>query len=317
MREASPNSTPDISTASGADISAGIGAVANAVASIVSTVALAELERLRNPCVLLADSENRLFAAQAGLDKMIAAAQFFAAASQASVQSSIRSWGEAGGNAGGKAFPFWLYDSGAIQHAPEVIGCALFPPACLAAISAGLPANGTTEPSATNSGYRVGPGLYRHPGATGTWRGSTFVAEWQAWKTNQENSVWSPASGRPRWKERLISWCGRSVAGWQTWLPGDPISENSLIGRSMVQVETFRQSVEAARIRCANQEETLRYLATSETNRLNTAVSNQGTLDLSLVELRGEELASEERQSTTFALAGVLGLGLLALVARR
>jgi hypothetical protein len=323
--------TPDISQDNGQAIAAGIGAVAQAISAIVGGIALAETQKLAaemailaDPCIRMADLENRLVLADEGINKLISAAQFFATANQNSVIDAIDGWGENAGNAGGKAFPFWLFESGAIQHAPEVIGCAIAPPICLIAISAGLPSNGSDRPSSSNSGYQVGPGLYRHPGPTGTWRGTTFVDEWEVWKRHQQNNVWNPATGRPNWKARLVSWVGRSQPGWQTWYAGDEISSNSLIGRTIIEVENFRDLVAVARDRCAEATALAEELARDNNARLNEIVDqnrvNTGlAFDLAMAKTAAQtevdklETASDERQVTTIALAGVLGLALFAL----
>lgn len=315
-----PASTPDISQANGAAIAQGIGAVASSIALIVQVAegSAAELALMTNPCVRMADLENRLMAAQEGLDKMLTAVNFFAAANQGSVESSIRSWGEAPGNTGGKAFPFWLWESGAIQHFPEAALCAL-PPffLCWAAISQGLPARGDVEPSSSNRGYRLGPGLYRYPGAAGTWRGSTFVREWEAWVAHQQAEVWNPATGRENWRARLVTWCGRWRQGWEVWVPGDPISKNSTIGRSRRMVAAFAETVELARDRCAEIEEFGRELAQDESTRLNDMVLQSGLRDQTAAVLAAEDIASDERQLTTLTIAGVAALGLYALLGKK
>ena len=323
--------TPDISQDNGQAIASGMNAVSQAIAVIVSGIALAEgrkdaqeLALLEDPCIRMADLENRLVLADEGINKLISAAQFFATANQNSVIDAIDGWGENAGNAGGKAFPFWLFESGAIQHAPEVIGCAISPPICLIAISAGLPSNGSDRPSSSNSGYRVGPGLYRHPGPAGTWRGTTFVDEWEVWKRHQQNNVYNPATGRPNWKSRLVSWVGRSQPGWPTWYASDEISSNSLIGRTIIEVENFRQMVDLARDRCMEAIEIQNELALDQNNRLNEIVDqnrvNTGlAFDLAMAKTAAQtevdklETASSERQVTTIALAGVLCLALFAL----
>lgn len=315
-----PATTPEISTDNGAAIASGIGAVAAAISGIASTVAGAEMAKLADPCIRLAVLEDRLRAAELGLERMITAANFFASANQASVLNSIASWGESAGNAGGKAFPFWLLESGAITNPPEAIACYSGPllagigtAACLLQISAGLPANGTDEPSSTNSGYRLGAGLYRYPGRTGTFRGSTFRSEWVAWRRHQRNNVYSPATGRPNWKARLTAWCGRYRSTWEVWRPGDPIAADSTIGRSIVAVNNFRDQVEVARGRCLDRELLNTQLAQDENARLNQMVLDAGEVGRAQSELDAETLASEERQITTLTMAGVLGLALVVL----
>ncbi len=304
-------------TSNGRAVESSIAAIATAIGQIIAPIAGAELERRENPCVRLADLENRLVRAQAGLDRMVAGANFFAEASQAAVVDSIRNWGVAHGGisrTGGEAFSHWLWRSGAIQHHPEAGLCAI-PPffLCWLAIDSGLPADGSQEPNSRNTGYRLGPGLYRYPGATGTFRGTTFVAEWEAWKTYQENNVWSPASGRPRWKERLVSWCGRNRSGWQTWAPGSGFTKSSLIGRKMAQVAAFEAMVEETRERCLTREGVTYELAQDESSRLDEMVRQAGELGAGQLELEGAELAAEERQITTITIAGLLGLALVVL----
>ena len=330
--------TPDISQANGQAIASGIGAVAQAISAIVGGIAMAETQKaatelalLADPCIRMADLENRLVLADEGINKLISAAQFFATANQNSVIDAIDGWGENAGNAGGKAFPFWLLESGAITNPPEAIACYSGPllagvgtALCLVSISAGLPSNGSDRPSSTNSGHRVGAGLYRHPGPAGTWRGTTFVDEWEVWKRHQQNNVWNPATGRPNWKARLVSWVGRSQAGWPTWYANDEVSSNSLIGRTIIEVENFRQMVDLARDRCMEAIEIQNELALDNNNRLNEIVDqnrvNTGlAFDLAMAKTAAQtevdklETASNERQVTTIALAGVLGLALFAL----
>jgi hypothetical protein len=304
-----PAQTPEISTQNGAAIAQGIGAVAASIASIVSTVETAKLAALANPCVRLAVLEDRLQVSLAGLDKMKTAAQFFASASQSAVLDSIDNWGTAHGGisrTGGKPFAAWIWEAGVITG-PEAVPCYLLPWVfCLAAIQSGMPASGTEAPSSSNTGYRVGPGLYRYPNATGTWRGSTFRSEWVSWRRYQRNNVWSPASGRPNWKARLTAWCGRYRSTWEVWRPDDPIDENSTIGRAIVSVTNFAGVVEEARARCAEGVELTTQLALDENTRLNQMVLDGGVLSL-------ETLASEERQVSTVALAGVMGVALVML----
>ena len=300
---------PEVDTTDdGKAIAAGIEAVGGAISSIAGTIGSTELQKLANPCVRQAILEDRLRRMEAGLASMITGANFFAAANQRSVLDSIESWGESAGNSGGKAFPFWLLDSGAITSGPESFLCysGLFTPGCLISISQGLPTNGSERPSSTNSGHRVGAGLYRYPGPTGEFRGSRFRSEWSAWRRFQRREVWNPASGRPNWRARLAAWCGAYRSTWEVWRPGDPIAANSTIGRTTVMVENYRGVVELARQRCTDQVELTTEMSQAENQRLNQLVADAGALDL-------ETLASEERQMTNLAVAGVLGLALVVL----
>lgn len=316
MAETPAPTAPQMDTSSGQAIATAMSTIAAAISGIVGTVSAVELERMENPCIRLADLENRLVQAQAGVDRMIAGANFFAAASQAAVVDSIENWGAAHGGisrTGGKPFAAWIFEAGVIQHAPEALLCYPFPPVCLLAIEAGLPPDGSEQPSSSNNGYRVGPGLYRHPGATGTWRGTTFVAEWEAWKTYQENNVWSPAAGRPNWKARLVSWCGRNHSGWQTWIPGSSFAKSSLIGMKIQEVAAFEALVVEARVRCAELEEVTYELAQDESSRLDEMVKQAGESSAAQLELAAATLESEERQITTIAIVGLLGLALVTL----
>jgi hypothetical protein len=327
---------PEIDTeANGAAISAGIGAVAAALAAIGSTIASTELAKLADPCIRQSILENRLVRMERGLSDMITAVNFFASANQSSVLDAIEGWGENTGNSGGKNFPSWLLESGAITNPPEAFFCYSGPffagigtAGCLISISAGLPSNGTSAPSRTNSGYRVGGGLYRYPGANGTWRGSRFRSEWASWRRHQRANVWNPRSGRPEWRAKLTSWCGAYRSTWEIWRPGDPIAAESTIGRTIVLVNNFRETVELARERCTEAVNVTNQLAFDQNNRLNQMVEDSGflgkaglaastQLESEKNKLEQEKLESEERLITNLTIAGVLGLALVVLSGKK
>jgi hypothetical protein len=125
--------------------------------------------------------------------------------------------------------------------------------------------------------------------------------------------VWNPATGRENWKSRLTSWCGRYRSTWEVWRPGDPIDENSKIGRSIVSVNNFREVVELTRARCSDREDLNTQLAQDENERLNQMVADSGAFGRAQAELDAATLESEERQITTLTMAGVLGLALVVL----
>jgi hypothetical protein len=122
---------------------------------------------------------------------------------------------------------------------------------------------GNNRPSRSNVGFELGPGI--HAGPDRTLQGSRVVQAWDEWAHRMRTQwVYATSPARRAWRERLLTWVGRSRDDWRIWLPGDPIQANSRIGRNLLAIENLRLEHEAVAADCDRQVRTAQELALAQ-----------------------------------------------------
>lgn len=238
------SSVPEVPAQAGAtdaQIGSAVQAVAAASSAIVQTVAAMEYEFAANPCLRKTKIYDELRQAQRAVDRMTNGVAFWAAANQTAVVRAIDNWGRGTPvSAGGVAFPAYLINNNYVPN---------FPFAAIV-LDDHLPAGpGRNEPSDVNSGDRLAAGVYIRNGELS---GSRLQSAWYAWRQRMRNTVYAPITGRPRWRDRLASWVGVSrPESWRKWIPGDPVAENSTIGRAIGNVDFITAAYNEAVAECA------------------------------------------------------------------
>jgi len=239
-----PTEIPEVPTgptATDAGIGTAIAAVASAVSSVVQTAAMIKYEFAHDPCLRKTELYTQLAKAQLGVDRMTNGVNFWAAANQSAVIRAIDNWGRGTPvSAGGVSFPAYLINN---RYVPNF-------PFAAAVLDDNLPAGpGRNEPSGVNSGTRLGAGVYIRNGELS---GSRLQDAWSSWRQRMRNTVYAVGTGRPRWRERLASWVGVSrPESWRKWVPGDPVAENSAIGRAIGNVDFITTAYNEAISECA------------------------------------------------------------------
>jgi len=224
---------------SDAAVANAINAVAASVYGIAQTIAATELEFARNPCARQSRLLTDLLAVDAKVDNLIAGVEFWAAANQSAVDRAIANWGYGTPvSAGGIAFGTYLANQNYV----------VLPP-----FREMMPSGpGDREPSSRNVGTWISPGVYLKNGRL---QGSRLVDAWYEWRARMRTTVYAIRTGRPNWRARLHSWVGTSQPGnWRKWVAGDPIAEDSKVGRAIARKGLIQQAYDEARVACqANQ----------------------------------------------------------------
>jgi len=291
-----PESIPEVPTGEGATdqgIGQAIQAVAAATYGIVSTVAAVELEYATNPCAGKTRLLTQLQKANRAVDRLRRGVDFWAGRNQEAVVSAIDKWGFAVGfSTGGVPFSAYLFNNAytwylAPRHQmPSPLG--------------------RNKPSSRNSGTWLSPGVYLRNGRLS---GSRVVTAWYAWRRQMRRTVYAIGTGRPAWRDRLRSWVGTSrPESWRIWVPGDPIAEDSVIGRAMANRDLVAEAYAAAIGDCNQIQENSRIAATN----LSALFSGQQP-QAPLIDL-GTENEEKEEKEEGFPIPIILGLGVAAFV---
>jgi len=270
--------TLDESSASSMDDS--MEAIANAISFAVGVVGGA----VADPCANRTDLFNRMMYSTRLNNRLLAGATWWAGVSQSKVRQAIQNWGRgAAGAAGGRPFGTYLINHYTIHH-PLLVGANL------------VNGRGNNRPSSSNVGFELGPGV--HVGPNRTLQGSRVVQAWDDWVHKMRTQwVYATAPARPLWRERLVSWVGRSRDDWRIWVPGDPVDPNSRIGRNWAAIETLRVQMEANARDCDLRVQTSREVALGEQE------TAQGIIAADILKTQEQE-QTERTQAIAVALAG-------------
>lgn len=273
--------TLDTSTAASADESMEV--IATAITSAMGIVGSV----IGDPCANKTGLFNRMMFATRLNNALIAGTTWWAGTSQNKVRAAMANWGRgARGSAGGRPFGTYLINHYTVDL-PGRVGFNL------------VNGRGNDRPSGLNQAApghpRLGPGVYVGPNRT--LQGSVVARAWDEWAHKMRTQwVYATSPARPLWRERLESWVGRTRDDWRIWVPGDPVSPDSRIGRNWIAIENLRAEHEAVSADCERRLETARQmgLAQSETE--------QGMIAAGLEQGLAEE-TTERTQVITLALA--------------
>ena len=234
------NAEPELDTSSAANADASMEAIANAASFITGTIAGV----LDNPCANETDLNNRMMIATRFNNLLVSGTTWWAESNQNAVRAAMRNWGRgASGATGGEPFGTWLINHYTIDAIPE-------PSAHLVVRHNLRDGRGNNKPSRSNSGFKLGPGIYIGPNRT--MQGTRVVQAWEQWAHLMRTQwVHSPGTGRVHWRERLLAWAGRTTDDWRIWVPGTPVLETSRIGRNWQAIEALKDQRDAMAAACA------------------------------------------------------------------
>jgi hypothetical protein len=255
-----------------------VAAVANLFSGVLGVIG--------DPCTQTTFLWDRYAEGVKLLGRVIKKAEYVANMNQTRVLGAIENWGRGfPGATGGRTFESYLVNNYTIWN----------PVPILHNLRNG---EGTQRPSATNSGYKLGPGVYVTPGRRAL-RGSRVRKAWDEWVRIMHRDVYSSVIARPRWQEKLERWVGRSRNDWTYWREGDPIDPDSEVGRYITRFDNVLAEHGRQAALC---EEIVTYPGTAtagqqEVDRLNIAA------DLEKSKLEDE---AQERNVLVLAVAGFM-----------
>jgi hypothetical protein len=278
----SEETEPTLDTSSAASADESMEAIASAIETGMQVVGAL----IGDPCTQRTILFDRWQLAQRLNNTLITGATWWAGTNHTKVRQSMQNWGRATtGAAGAKHFGTYLINHYVLYPLPGplIVGAYL------------VAGRGNERPSRSTAGLAIGPGIHIGPDFTLT--GPRVVEAWDDWAHRMRTQwVYATSPARPLWRERLISWVGRSRDDWRIWVPGDPIAADSRIGRNLVMIENLKEQLRVVSADC------VRGLDIAEQLAISSSETEQEMLAVDLEKsLAGE--TTERTQVVTLALA--------------
>jgi len=294
-----------MSETTSSEIETAIPEAGNAITNIVVGLAGTITQAMQDPCSSSAVLLDKVGFVERELQIMLDGVIIWSNQNRAAVRDSIRDWGKfqpfISDYARSVPFADYLVNNGYIElifHGPVTM-----------VLKRG---EGDVRPSTKNRGIlSLGrPNAYLQEDGEGNLviGGSNIAQAWDDWIEQQTERVYSAASGRPEWRNRLRAW-----TGYSDWKPGDRYSKNSTIGNSIARVNRIRAAYTQAAEDCETQRDLQAELAKEGAAQQRTWIENQLAKDLATLDTEIQTLEEEEKTKRQTAIAASVAVAAVAL----